>query len=158
MKKNIKKIIEASEETIDKDFDSILSIDPKFGDHIIEEGANGSTNLRMISWSGKPYKLDIRKYYYQDGKERCSKKGFTLSDEGGNTLAEVLVDKNYGDTRKLLKSIKSRDDYKDAIRNPDGNLEDDSKDDSNYYDPSMLLEGDHIGSSDRSSEEVKKDS
>lgn len=154
----LQKIVEASADVEESADNNLMSMDSEFGDHIIEESGNGSTNLRMISWNGKPHKLDIRKYYYQNGIERASKKGFTLSNEGGNTLAEILVDKHYGSTRKLLRSIKSRDDYADSMVNPDADLEDHSKDDSNYYDPSMLLEGDHIGNSSRTNKEDTKDS
>lgn len=114
------------------------TIDNEFGDNVIEEKANTSLNLRKISWGDKEdnFKLDIRKWYYKDGEEICGK-GVTLSEEGGHCLAEMLVEKGYGDTRKIIDSLKTRDDFDESLL--DKSIEDDGDVDTDYYDPKELL-------------------
>ena len=113
-------------------------IDDSF-DYIIDEGGNTSINVRKISWNGKPYKLDIRRYTYKDGQETMMK-GISLSDEASNELTKVLIDNGYGNTRYIINSLKNRDDFKESL------LEDNSSDlnntddeDEEYYDPKELL-------------------
>lgn len=110
-----------------------VEIDKSF-DFIIEEGANTSINLRRISWGGKPAKLDIRKWAYQDGKE-IAMKGVGLTEDGGNELANVLVEHGYGNTKRLMKAIKERKDYNTS--DDESNNIDDS--DEEYYDASELF-------------------
>ena len=50
-------------------------------DFIIEESGNSSLNLRKVGWNGRPPKLDLRKWSYNEGEERAMK-GVTMSDEG----------------------------------------------------------------------------
>lgn len=117
-----------------------MDIEPDF-DFIIEEGANTSINLRKISWNGRPSKLDIRKWSYQDGQERAMK-GVGLSDEGADELANVLVEQGYGDTKRITKAIKQREDYNES--NTDESVESDIDDGSEeYYNPSELFGGDY---------------
>ena len=121
-----------------KDKEITMEYDPNF-DFIIEEGQNTSINLRKVSWNGRPAKLDLRKWSYQDGNERAMK-GVGLSDEGAHELTGVLVENGYGDTRRLIKAIQARDDYdgsfkgtvaEDTVASDDGSEE--------YYDPSELF-------------------
>ena len=117
-----------------------MDIEPNF-DFIIEEGQNTSINLRKISWNGRPAKLDIRKWSYQDGQERAMK-GIGLTDEGADELTGVLVEKGYGDTKRLIKARKNREDYDGSIKGDvveDAIQEDDGSEE--YYDPSELLGG-----------------
>lgn len=117
----------------------VYDIDDSF-DYIIDEGGNTSINVRKISWNGKPYKLDIRRYTYKDGEEKMMK-GISLSDEASNELTKVLIDNGYGDTKYIINSLKNRDDFKESL------LEDNSSDSNNniddedeeYYDPKELL-------------------
>lgn len=116
----------------------VYNIDDSF-DYIIDEGGNTSINVRKISWNGKPYKLDIRRYTYKDGEEQMMK-GISLSDEASNELTKVLIDNGYGNTRYIINSLKNRDDFKESL------LEDNSSDlnntddeDEEYYDPKELL-------------------
>ena len=110
---------------IDKDFD-----------FIIEEGSNTSINVRKISWNDRPFKLDIRKYSYKDGEENMMK-GVSLKEESASTLAEVLVDNGYGDTRKLIKSLRDRDGFDESLLDKSIEIVDDSEEE--YYDPKELL-------------------
>ena len=117
-----------------KDFS--FEIAPNF-DFVLEEGSNTSVNLRKISWNGRDPKLDIRKWSYNDGEERMLK-GCTLSDEGGNELACVLVEHGYGDTNRLLKALSQRDDFHSTVDVGESKSEEDDSEEE-YYDPSMLL-------------------
>ena len=107
-------------------------------DFIIEESGNSSINLRKISWNGREPKLDLRKWNYQDGKERAMK-GITLSDEGADELAGVLIEQGYGNTRRIVKAISNRDDYSEVMNhiNDKEEIIDDGSEE--YYDPSELL-------------------
>ena len=117
-------------------------VDQSFGDFIIEEGPNTSTNLRFISWNDRPHKLDLRKYTFKDGKERPMK-GITLSDKGGHELTQVFVQKGYGDTFELVKSLSRRDDFDPAMITSEYQEAKEKEKTEGYYDPSELL-----GSSD----------
>lgn len=108
-----------------------MDIDKDFGDYILEESSNSSINLRRISWNNKDYKLDIRKWVYNDGNETALK-GITLTDEGANELATALVENGYGDTDKIKKAISNRDNN----NNSNSNI---INDDEVYYDPSNIL-------------------
>jgi hypothetical protein len=117
--------------------------DPDY-DYILSEGSNSSICLRKISWNDRDFKIDIRKYNYKDNKEIMGK-GISLSDEAADSLAEVLVDTNYGDTATLLKSLRKREDFKDALANKASTVDGDDSDGEDYYDPSELLgEGEAI--------------
>lgn len=107
-------------------------------DFIIEEGKNTSINLRKISWNGRPEKLDIRKWSYTDGEERAMK-GIGLTDEGADELSAVLVEQGYGNTKRIAKAIKAREDYNGALDDKEETIEDDGSEE--YYDPSELLGG-----------------
>lgn len=117
-----------------KDFS--FEIVPNF-DFVLEEGSNTSVNLRKISWNGREPKLDIRKWSYNDGEERMLK-GCTLSDEGGNELACVLVEHGYGDTNRLFKALSQREDFHGEVDTTESKSQEDDEEEE-YYDPSMLL-------------------
>ena len=117
-----------------KDFS--FEIVPNF-DFVLEEGSNTSVNLRKISWNGREPKLDIRKWSYNDGEERMLK-GCTLSDEGGNELACVLVEHGYGDTNRLFKALSQREDFHGEVDTTEPKSQEDDEEEE-YYDPSMLL-------------------
>lgn len=111
-----------------------MEIEDNF-DFILEEGQNTSINLRKISWNGRPSKLDIRKWNYTDGNE-VAMKGIGLSEDGANELASVLVEQGYGDTKRIIKALKSRGFNEEELKNneiyEDNEVEE-------YYDPSILL-------------------
>lgn len=110
-------------------------------DHIIEEGASSSINLRKVRWgNAKDYKLDLRRWTYTDEGERASK-GVTLTDEGANELTKVLVNDGYGDTKEILRSLSNRDDFEISLEtyHEDDSETADDLDDEGYYDPNELL-------------------
>lgn len=108
-----------------------MEIDPNF-DYIIEEGANTSINVRRVSWGGRPFKIDIRKWSYNEGEERAMK-GVSLTNEGADELANVLVENGFGSKKRLLKALDSREDEEEDSTNE---IDDGSEE---YYDPSELL-------------------
>jgi len=97
-----------------------FEIEESFGDNIVEEGGNTSTNMRKISWNGKPHKIDIRKYFYKNGQEFMTKKGVSLSESGANEVASILVEKGYGDTVRLVKALRSRENFSEAMLSGEG--------------------------------------
>ena len=107
-------------------------------DFIIEESGNSSLNLRKVGWNGREPKLDLRKWSYQDGTERAMK-GVTMTDEGADELAGVLVEQGYGNTKRIAKAISKRDEYEDVMQHLDDSEEDINDDSEEYYDPSELL-------------------
>ena len=107
-------------------------------DHIIEESGNNSINLRKISWNGRPMKLDIRKYAYKDGEEMMMK-GCSFSEEGANELTGVLVESGYGETRRIIKSLRDREDFDESLLDKSIEIEDDDSTED-FYDPKQLLE------------------
>lgn len=111
-----------------------MEIEDNF-DFILEEGQNTSINLRKISWNGRPSKLDIRKWNYTDGNE-VAMKGIGLSEDGANELASVLVEQGYGDTKRIIKALKSRGFNEEELKNNEV-YEDNEVEE--YYDPSILL-------------------
>lgn len=108
-------------------------------DYVLEEGGNQSINLRRISWNGRPSKIDIRKYTYKDGKEMMLK-GISLSDEGVTELAGVLIERGYGDTRRIIKALREREDFDESMLDKNTPLDDDSEEET-YYDPKELFGG-----------------
>ena len=106
-------------------------------DFIIEESGNNSINRRKISWNGRPYKLDLRKYSYKDGKESMLK-GISISDEGANELTGVLIENGYGDTKRIIKALRTRENFNEEMLEPDYVFEDDNESEE-FYDPKQLL-------------------
>lgn len=111
-----------------------MEIEDNF-DFILEEGQNTSINLRKISWNGRPSKLDIRKWNYTDGNE-VAMKGIGLSEDGANELASVLVEQGYGDTKRIIKALKSRGFNEKELKNNEVYEDNEAEE---YYDPSILL-------------------
>ena len=110
-------------------------------DFVIEETGNQSTNLRKVSWNGREYKVDLRKWYYKDGEERCSS-GVTMTDVGADELTKVLCENGYGNTKEIINGIKTREDFKESMKSIFMDPESDDYDEEfeEYYDPKMLID------------------
>ena len=126
----------AAEKKERKEREITFDVDEEFGDYIIDESGNQSLNLRKISWNGRPFKLDLRKYSYSDGGERMLK-GVTISEEGADELTGTLVEKGYGDTTRIIKAIRGREDFDESLLDKNIPIEDDGSED--FYDPKQLL-------------------
>jgi hypothetical protein len=118
--------------------DLSYSIMPDF-DFVIEEGRNTSINLRKVSWNNRPAKIDLRKWSYEDGGKERALKGVTLTDDGANELGNILVENGYGDTKRLVKAIKQRDDYSDDMNLAENATYTDDGSGDEYYDPKELF-------------------
>lgn len=78
--------------------------DPNF-DYVLEERANTYVALRKIKWGkSEEFKVDIRKYRATEGGEMMMK-GCSLSKEGTDELANVLIKEGYGKDKDIYNAI-----------------------------------------------------
>lgn len=85
-----------------------------------EKGATYGT-VRKVQWVKEGEepdetkgKIEIRKIYNTNDGERTGK-GYTFSTEDGpNDLVDEMVDKGFGNTKNILKSVRNRDDFMEA--------------------------------------------
>lgn len=115
-------------------------INPDF-DFVLEDGQNTSICMRKISWNDKEEKVDIRKYMYQNGEEQM-RKGVSLSDPAVHEMVNILTEHDYGDTRRMLKALRQREEYEkimSSIDEPEEEELEDYTEDEEYYDPSELV-------------------
>ena len=97
-----------------------------FKDYNIPFDEKGTTvgSVRLVQWvkgddepNPDKAKLEIRKLYTGGAEEKVGK-GYTFSTpEGPSELAEGLLKIGYGDTKKCLKTLATRDDFKDSVEN-----------------------------------------
>ena len=107
-------------------------------DYVLEEAGNSSTNLRMVDWGNNGnYKLDIRKWSYQNGQERAMK-GTTLTEDGANELTHALTENGYGDTKQILRNLSTRKDFESAL-NSYNEPDPEQEEQDGYYDPKELV-------------------
>lgn len=112
---------------------------------VFDEKGSTYATLRKAQWikSGgeedeSKAKLEIRKMYYAKGEERWGK-GYTFATEDGpHELAEILVENEFGDTKKILKSLVKRKDFKDTVKNFNSD-EDADTDNGDLFDMRDLL-------------------
>ena len=95
-------------------------------DYIISEKGNTYTSLRKIVWGNKDddsAKYDLRKYYTDANGEEKIGKGVSFDEEGANELTRVLIETGQGNTREIIDTLRTRDDfesaYNDSINNVD---------------------------------------
>ena len=102
---------------------------------IVEEKGNQFIRFAQIAWVGddedvdpSKIKYDLRKYTTDgDGNEKMLKGVSFLSDDGPTELTHVLLEEGFGNTTKVLTTIKDRSDFKDAVEEAFGTkIEDDS--------------------------------
>lgn len=82
---------------------------------LIDEKGNMVLMLREVAWNGRDAHLELRKWIVDVDKEQPMKGVSFITPEGPNKLTEVLADKGFGDTEKLLKSLKGREDFDNAL-------------------------------------------
>ena len=91
---------------------------------VVEEKGNQFIRFAQIAWAGEDeevepskIKYDLRRYFTDaDGVEKMGKGVTFLSDNGPTELTNILVEEGFGNTSKILDSIKTRDDFADAVR------------------------------------------
>ena len=96
-------------------------------DNIFDEKGSTFCALRKVAWwnpdkrddepTAEDAKWELRKWRANDDGTDTANKGMTfLTEEGPHNLAEMLVDKGFGITKKLLGSLKKRDNFKDSVQ------------------------------------------
>lgn len=97
---------------------------------IIEERGNQFIRFSKIAYgSTKPEeaKYDLRKWIVQPNGTEQMYKGVTfLSDNGPHELVNILVEEGFGNTSKILTSLKMRKDFKDAVNSINGTSDSDN--------------------------------
>jgi len=96
-----------------------------FEDYNIPFDEKGSTygTVRLVQWfkdGSEPdeskAKLEIRKFYTQGAEEKMGK-GYTFSTpEGPGELAVGLIKAGFGDTKEILKAVRTREDFLEAAK------------------------------------------
>lgn len=83
---------------------------------LIDEGTgNSSIMLREVGWNGRDPKLEIRKWIIDVDKETPMRGLSFITEQGPHTLTEVLAEKGFGNTEKLITNIKDREDFDDSL-------------------------------------------
>lgn len=83
---------------------------------LIDEGTgNSSIMLREVGWNGRDPKLEIRKWIIDVDKETPMRGLSFITEQGPHTLTEVLVEKGFGNTEKLINNIKDREDFDESL-------------------------------------------
>lgn len=83
---------------------------------LIDEGTgNSSIMLREVGWNGRDPKLEIRKWIIDVDKETPMRGLSFITEQGPHTLTEVLTEKGFGNTEKLIINIKDREDFDDSL-------------------------------------------
>lgn len=91
---------------------------------VVEEKGNQFIRFAQIAWAGddeevdpSKIKYDLRKYTTDsDGNERMLKGVSFLTDNGPHELTHILVEEGFGNTTKILDTIKQRNDFVDAVK------------------------------------------
>ncbi len=91
-------------------------------DEIFDERGNTFLSMRKVQWakSGaeadpEKGKIELRKWMITPEGE-VPNKGFSfLTEEGPHELVHMLVRNNYGNTKEILKSLATRDDFKESV-------------------------------------------
>ena len=103
---------------------------------IIEEKGNTFLRLAVIAWVGEDedvdpskIKLDLRKYTTDaEGNEKMLKGVSFMTEQGPHDLVHVMVEEGFGNTEKILDTIKTRTDFSDAVKSSYGEKVSDSND------------------------------
>lgn len=90
-----------------------MKYDIKNKDVISSEG-NTDICLTEISWNNREYKKDLRKWMKKDDSY-VPMKGLTLTDSDLNKLAELLIEKGYGNKDKLQSLLENRPNEKHTL-------------------------------------------
>ena len=117
-----------------------------FKDYDIPFDEKGTTcgTVRKVQWikgSGEPdeskAKIEIRKVYTSGAEEKTGK-GYTFSTpEGPGELAIGLIKAGFGDTKEILRAVRSREDFLEAANNINNDEDDNTSGD--IFDMSDLL-------------------
>ena len=117
-------------------------------DVVFEEKGNTVGMIRKISWGNRAPKLELRKWNLDsEGKETASR-GYTfMTEDGPNELVESMAKLGYGNTTKVIGSIKDRPDFEESLVKNIGmekvmeakNTEFEASEDEEFLDPKALM-------------------
>lgn len=131
--------------------EKVLSYDNSLNYHIFQDynipfDEKGSTcgTVRKVQWvkgGSEPdeskAKIEIRKVYTSGAEEKTGK-GYTFSTpEGPGELVVGLINAGFGDTKEILKSVRTRDDFFEAATTI--NNDDDDNSDGEMFDMRDLM-------------------
>ena len=114
-------------------------------DVTVDEKGSTFIALRKIQWvkegeepDESRAKIELRKWRVQpDGSERADKGFSFLTPEGPHELARVLVHEGYGDTKDILKELRSRNDFKESVEHIN---DEEPVGEGEYFDMRSLME------------------
>ena len=117
-----------------------------FKDYEIPFDEKGSTcgTVRLVQWvkdGDEPNidkaKLEIRKVYTSGAEEKLGK-GYTFSTpEGPGELVEGLIEAGYGNTKEVIRKLRQREDFAEAVNTI--NEDNDDGSDGDMFDMRDLL-------------------
>ena len=96
-----------------------------FEDYNISFDEKGSTcgTVRLVQWvkgDEEPdinkAKVEIRKVYTSGAEEKTGKGYVFSTEEGPGELVCGLIDKGFGNTKDILKSVRTREDFLEAAK------------------------------------------
>jgi hypothetical protein len=90
-------------------------IDPNGPNILIEERNNTVTMLRNVAWNGRDARLELRKWVVEENGEKPMRGLSFLTPEGPNNLVNALTEQGYGNTQTIIKNIKGREGFEDAL-------------------------------------------
>lgn len=113
---------------------------------LIDEKGSLALMLREVAWGSRESHLELRSWKIDPEKEFPMKGTKFLTEEGPHKLAEVLVDKGFGNTNVILNELKTREDFDESLIKAIGKVKVEKSKAStvnvkedDYYDPKEAL-------------------
>ena len=113
---------------------------------IIDEKNNTALMLREVAWNGRESHLELRKWLINETGEKPMKGISFNSEDSVNNLVHTLSKLGYGNTTKIIESVKNRPDFDDSLAAVIGKkkiiqaLETEVEiKESDYYDPKKIM-------------------
>lgn len=114
-------------------------------DGIFDEKGKVFCSMRKVQWvkegqepDEEKAKLELRKYTIGPEGEIPGKGLTFLTENGPHELTNVLIDEGFGDTREILRKLKKRDDFREAVETLFENAPADDSD-GEYFDMRSVL-------------------
>lgn len=114
---------------------------------VIDEKGNLTLMLREVSWGNREAHLELRRWIIDIDKETPMKGCAFLTEEGPNTLVNVMVKNGFGDTNTILHELSSRDDFEESLIKTIGKTKIEKAKESeitisedDYFDPKAILD------------------
>lgn len=106
-------------------------------DEVVDCKGNSVIMLRKVTWNEGKEKLELRRWVVDINEEKPLKGVAFLTDDGPNNLVNVMIEKGYGKTVEVLKVLKERDDFDEAM--DELKNKPNAKKSSKYLDPKEIL-------------------